>query len=89
MFRVQASERSARAQVKTLSTELKKQKAKVSELISEATERAKRFDQDMKKSAHTERKESRSYVLPPSPYRKLLWQCLRHSWLEMLGFIKA
>ena len=55
MFRVQASERSARAQVKTLSTELKKQKAKVSELISEATERAKRFDQDMKKSAHTER----------------------------------
>ena len=55
MFRVQASERSARAQVKTLSTELKKQKAKVSELISEATERAKRFDQDMKKSAHTEK----------------------------------
>ena len=55
MYRVQASERSARSQIKTLTTELKKQKEKVSDLISDATARAKRFDQDMKKSIHTER----------------------------------
>jgi predicted nucleic acid-binding Zn-ribbon protein len=57
MYRVQASERAARSQVKTLSSELKKQKLRVSELVSDATARAKRFDEDLKRTIDAEKQK--------------------------------